>query len=70
VREGEHAPKLGEVVRLIADAGGMAAGAEGVLLGWYREPGRQHALVSFWDGGPLRVSAELIEGATSTGESA
>ena len=52
-------PRPGDPVRLLEPATGMAAGSTGVLIGWYvgEEP---DALVKFWDGGPLRVPAELI----------
>ena len=52
-------PRPGDAVRLLEPATGMTAGSTGVLIGWYagEEP---EALVRFWDGGPLRVPAELI----------
>ncbi len=54
--------KPGSIVRLLSAWAGMAAGAEGVLIGWYasEEP---MALVRFWDGGPLRVPADAIDAA-------
>jgi hypothetical protein len=47
-------------VRLVDDRGGMAAGSEGVLIGWYAQESARMALVRFWDGGPIRVPAESI----------
>jgi hypothetical protein len=51
--------KLGDTVRLIEPASGMATGSEGTLLGWYAREIRQ-ALVR-WAGGPLGVPADTIE---------
>ncbi len=53
-------PKVGDIVLLVASASGMAAGSQGKLLGWYRGDSDE-ALVSFWDGGPIKVSADVIE---------
>ncbi len=54
------APNVGDTVRLVQSASGMAAGSEGTLRGWFirDEP---EAVVDFWDGGPLRVPADAIE---------
>jgi hypothetical protein len=53
-------PQPRDVVRLVVSASGMAAGSEGVLIGWFAREERE-ALVSFWDGGPLRVPAQAIK---------
>ena len=55
-----YEPKPGDSVRLLEAATGMAAGAMGVLVGWYANDEEPEALVNFWDGGPLRVPAELV----------
>jgi hypothetical protein len=47
------------VVRLTRAVDGMPAGSEGVVLGRYTND--ETLLVSFWDGGPLRVAAPLLE---------
>ena len=52
-------PKVGDIVRLVEPASGMAAESEGKLLGWFRGI-PDEALVSFWDGGPLKVPADAI----------
>jgi ornithine cyclodeaminase/alanine dehydrogenase-like protein (mu-crystallin family) len=49
----------GDAVRLLSTWAGMAAGSEGVLIGWYATEERM-ALVRFWDGGPLLVPADSI----------
>jgi hypothetical protein len=38
----------------------MSAGAEGVMVGWLTHDGEPHAIVNFWDGGPLRVPVRLL----------
>jgi hypothetical protein len=53
-------PAAGETVRLTEPATGMAAGSEGLLIGWYAGD-TWEALVNFWDGGPLRVPAHAVE---------
>lgn len=53
-------PKPGDPVRLVREASGMAPGSQGVLLGWYATEVRQ-ALISFYDGGPLKVPADAVE---------
>ena len=52
----------GQTVRLTETIGGMAAGSEGIVVGWYTdaEHGLQ-AIVSFWDGGPVRVPIDVLE---------
>ena len=50
----------GDPVRLLGPAAGMAEGAMGRLLGWYRNDEEPEVLVNFWDGGPLRVPAHLV----------
>ncbi len=50
----------GSDVRLVADAHGMAAGSEGVVIGRYTNR-EGHTLVRFWDGGPLLVPDEALE---------
>ncbi len=54
-------PRPGDPVRLAEAATGMAAGSLGVLVGWYANDEEPEALVNFWDGGPLRVPADLVE---------
>ena len=39
----------------------MAAGSLGVFVGWYVNEEEPEAVVNFWDGGPLRVPADLVE---------
>jgi hypothetical protein len=50
--------EAGGRVRLIEARNGMAEGAEGILIGWYGFSG--DVVVSFWDGGPLRVPESSI----------
>jgi hypothetical protein len=59
---GEHllVPAAGDIVRLKEAAAGMPARSEGKLIGWYAGDDWT-ALVNFWDGGPLRVPAGLVE---------
>lgn len=46
-------------MRLLRDVPGLAAGSEGIVVGWYVNDGT--IVVSFWDGGPQRVPAESLE---------
>ena len=52
-------PAPGDLVQLVEHAGGMAAGSEGKLIGWYVGD-QPTALVNFWDGGPIRVPVAAI----------
>jgi hypothetical protein len=49
---------VGSTVCLTVAVAGMAAGSEGIFL---RALGTDYALVSFWDGGPLRVPLATLE---------
>ncbi len=49
---------LGSMVRVTTTVAGMAAGSEGIFL---HTVGTDHAVVSFWDGGPLHVPLTALE---------
>jgi hypothetical protein len=53
-------PTPGTPVRLAEATAGMAAGATGLFIGWYANDEEPEAVVNFWDGGPLRVPADLV----------
>lgn len=63
-------PGPGERVVLSHPAAGMPAGSEGVFIGWYFGEGEPQAIVSFWDGGPLRVPLALLTVGGPPGERA
>jgi hypothetical protein len=48
----------GDAVRVTLPVVGMPAGSEGVYLS---DAADQQSLVSFWDGGPLRVPRDAVE---------
>ena len=49
---------IGSTVRVAVAVAGMHAGSEGIYLATV---GTDHAIVSFWDGGPIRVPLEALE---------
>ncbi len=49
---------VGSWVRVTVTIAGMPAGSEGIFV---RTVESDHAIVSFWDGGPLRVPLAVLE---------
>jgi hypothetical protein len=56
--------KLGDVVRLTEPCGGLEAGAEGRVFGFYRRPDREEVSVAFGDRS-IVVPPTVLEWATS-----
>ena len=49
---------VGSTVRITISVAGMAAGSQGMFL---KAVGHDHAIVCFWDGGPLKVPLAAVE---------
>ena len=58
--------KLGDVVRLTETHGGLEAGAEGRVLGFYRRPESEDVSVAFGDTS-IVVPRTVLESAASDG---